>query len=92
MAATDASKQNVWLRRLFTDLGYAQGQPTTVFEDNESCLKLSRNYCAHGRVKHLDLREMLASLPPLSQNGWMGRIRRKALPVTMSGSPGGRRR
>ena len=59
MAATDASKQNVWLRRLFNDLGYVQGQPTTIFEDNESCLKLSRNYCAHDRVKHLDLREML---------------------------------
>ena len=44
---------------MFTDLGYVQGQPTTIFEDNESCLKLSRNYCAHDRVKHLDLREVL---------------------------------
>ena len=30
-----------------------------MFEDNESCKKLSRNYCAHDRVKHLDIRDML---------------------------------
>ena len=59
MAATDASKQNVWLRRMFADLGFPQKAPTTIFEDNESCKKLSRNYCAHDRVKHLDVREML---------------------------------
>ena len=59
MAATDASKHNVWLRRLFADLGFPQHQPTPIFEDNESCIKLSRNYCAHNRVKHIDLREML---------------------------------
>ena len=26
---------------------------------NESCIKLSRNYCSHHKVKHLDLRVML---------------------------------
>ena len=59
MAATDASKHSVWLRRLFADLGFPQHGPTEIYEDNESCLKLSRNYCGHDRVKHLDLRDML---------------------------------
>ena len=30
-----------------------------LYEDNEGCKKLPRNYCGHGRVKHLDLRDML---------------------------------
>ena len=59
MAATDASKHSIWLRRLFADLGFPQHQPTTIFEDNEGCKKLSRNYCGHDRCKHLDLRDML---------------------------------
>ena len=36
-----------------------QDLPTTIFEDNEACKKLSRNDCGHDRVKHLDLRDML---------------------------------
>ena len=50
---------SVWLRRLFADLGYPQHEPTQIFEDNEGFKKLSRNYCGHGRCKHLDLRDML---------------------------------
>jgi hypothetical protein len=59
MAATDASKQAMWLRRMFADLGFPQLRPTTLFEDNSSATKLSANYCAHDRVKHLDLRDMM---------------------------------
>ena len=59
MAASDASKHSVWLRRLFADLGFPQHEPTQIFEDNEGCKKLSRNYCGHDRCKHLDLRDML---------------------------------
>ena len=59
MAATDATKQAIWLRRMFADLGFPQSAPTTLFEDNASATKLSANYCAHDRVKHLDLRDMM---------------------------------
>ena len=59
MAASDASKHSVLLRRLFADLGFPQHEPTQIFEDNERCKKLSRNYCGHDRCKHLDLRDML---------------------------------
>ena len=59
MASTGASKHSVWLRRLFADLGFPQHGPTFLYEDNESCIKLSRNYCGHDRVKHMDLRDML---------------------------------
>ena len=59
MAATDASKHSVWLRRLFADMGFPQSSPSVIYEDNEACKKLSRNDCGHDRVKHLDLRDML---------------------------------
>ena len=43
MAATDASKHHsVWLRRLFSDLGFPQSGPSIIYEDNEGCKKLSR--------------------------------------------------
>jgi hypothetical protein len=59
LAAADASKHAVWLRRLYADLGYPQFQPSVLFEDNESCMKLVRNYCGHDRIKHLDIRASL---------------------------------
>ena len=61
IAASDASKHAVWLRRLYGDLGYghADTPPTVLFEDNEACLKLSKNYCGHGSIGHLDIRASL---------------------------------
>jgi site-specific DNA-cytosine methylase len=56
LAAADASKQAVYLRRMYADFGYPQHKPTPLFEDNESCEKLVKNYCGHDRIKHLDIR------------------------------------
>jgi hypothetical protein len=56
IAASEASKQAVWLRRLWADLGYAIDGPVTLYEDNEACEKLIKNYGGHDRLKHLDIR------------------------------------
>jgi hypothetical protein len=56
LAAGTASKQTVWLRRLFLDLGYPQHGPTILYEDNQACEKLVKNYCGHDKIKHLDIR------------------------------------
>lgn len=56
IAVTEASKQAVWLKRLFSDLGYDTHAPVALYEDNEACEKLIRNYCGHDRLKHLDIR------------------------------------
>lgn len=56
VAAADASKQAVCLRRLYGDFGYPQYEPMVLHEDNESCCKLVRNYCGHDKIKHLDIR------------------------------------
>jgi hypothetical protein len=56
IAAADASKQIVWMRRMYADFGHPIADPTITFEDNESCQKLVENYCGHDRVKHLHIR------------------------------------
>ena len=37
-------------------MGHPQKHPTPLFEDNESCMKLVKNYCGHDKIKHLDIR------------------------------------
>ena len=59
IAAADASKQTVWVRRWYTDMGHPQMHPTPLFEDNESCMKLVKNYCVHDKIKHLDIRHAI---------------------------------
>ena len=56
MAACKATKEAIWLRKLLTDLGYSQNSPTTIFQDNQSCIKLARNHTFHVRSKHIDIR------------------------------------
>jgi hypothetical protein len=56
IAAADASKQVIWMRRMYADFGHPIADPTPVFEDNESCQKLVENYCGHDRIKHLHIR------------------------------------
>ena len=48
--------QGVWLRRILEKLGHVQGVCTTIYCDNSSAIKLSRNPVLHGRSKHIDVR------------------------------------
>lgn len=56
VAATAASQEILWLRNLFTELGYQFTSPSTLFIDNQSALSVAKNPEHHGRMKHLDLR------------------------------------
>jgi len=56
MALTHATKETVWLRALLGELGFHQGDPSTIFEDNQSCIALARNPVHHARTKHIDIR------------------------------------
>ncbi|GJP56157.1 hypothetical protein CLOM_g15207 [Closterium sp. NIES-68] len=47
------SMEVVWLRRLLEELGVGQEEPTVVFCDNESAVKLAKNACLHGLTKHI---------------------------------------
>ncbi|CAI7733971.1 unnamed protein product [Closterium sp. NIES-54] len=46
-------KEVVWLRRLLEEIGVCQREPTMMFCDNESALKLAKNVCLHGLTKHI---------------------------------------
>ncbi|CAI7729017.1 unnamed protein product [Closterium sp. NIES-53] len=46
-------KEVVWLRRLLEEIGVCQREPTVMFCDNESAVKLAKNACLHGLTKHI---------------------------------------
>ena len=56
MAASNATKEAIWLRRLLEDLGFQQIEATTIHADNQGCIALARNPVAHSRAKHIDIR------------------------------------
>lgn len=56
VAAVTASKEIVWLRQLLTDLGYCPKQPTVLFIDNQSTIRLIRNPEFHKKTKHIDVK------------------------------------
>ncbi|CAI5993872.1 unnamed protein product [Closterium sp. NIES-65] len=53
MALHHGAKEVVWLRRLLEEIGVCQREPTVIFCDNESAVKLAKNACLHGLTKHI---------------------------------------
>lgn len=56
MALCAAVQEAICLRRLLEDLGQQQESPTTIYEDNQGCIALSKNPVYHKRSKHIDIR------------------------------------
>ncbi|XP_047331351.1 secreted RxLR effector protein 161-like [Impatiens glandulifera] len=56
IVAASCACQAVWLRRIFKEVKHAPVGATTVFGDNNSVIKLSKNPVMHGRSKHIDVR------------------------------------
>jgi transposase InsO family protein len=56
VAATSASCQAVWLRRLLKDMSQTEKDPTPIFCDNTSAIALSKNHVFHKKSKHIDTR------------------------------------
>lgn len=57
ISAVSAGQEIIWLRNLFTELGYDLTSPSTLFIDNRSTVDVAKNPEHHGRVKHMDLRD-----------------------------------
>jgi len=53
--AASCACQVVWMRRILEKLGNAHGDSTTLFCDNSSTTKLSKNPVMHGWSKHIDV-------------------------------------
>lgn len=56
MSLTESTKEAIWLRRLFKEIGTQQNQdPTPLFGDNQGSINLAHNPIYHGRTKHIEV-------------------------------------
>lgn len=55
IAAVEASKEMLWLKRFLQELGLKQSE-YVVFCDSQSAMDLSKNSMYHARTKHIDIR------------------------------------
>ena len=56
VAATSCASQAIWLRNVLKELHFSQEGPTSIYCDNNSTIKLSKDSVLHGRSKHIDVR------------------------------------
>jgi hypothetical protein len=57
VAASEAAREAIWLRNLLEELGFRQGEPTPLFEDNRGCEETAKNGYLGSGLKHVLLRE-----------------------------------
>jgi len=53
MAASQATCEAIWMRKILVSLFYSHLDPTVIHCDNQSCIKLSINPVFHDRSKHI---------------------------------------
>ena len=56
VTACSASYEEVWLRKLLSDLFDLQMDATCIHCDNQSCVKLLENPVFHDNSKHIDIK------------------------------------
>ena len=56
VAAASCACQAIWLRRILEEIQFKQQGETSIYCDNSSTIKLSRNLVLHGRSKHIDVK------------------------------------
>eukprot|EP00253_Pinus_taeda_P028781 PITA_28781 len=56
MAASLASCEAIWLRKMFFGLFGQSLRPSVIYCDNQSCIKLTENPVVHDRSKHIGIR------------------------------------
>jgi hypothetical protein len=56
VATVSAGPEILWLRNLFSELGYISLSSSTLHIDSNYALSVAKNPEHHGRMKHLDLR------------------------------------
>ena len=56
MTTSLASCEAIWLRKLLVGLFGQKLRPTTIYCDNQSCIKLSENSVFHDKSKHIEIK------------------------------------
>jgi hypothetical protein len=54
VAISDATREGVWLRQLYFDMGVQMG-PTVIWEDNQTCINMTE-VSSSKRSKHIDIK------------------------------------
>ncbi|SCV67782.1 BQ2448_5393 [Microbotryum intermedium] len=55
VAMSFAAREGIWLRRLLSELGFAQSEPTRLHGDNQSAIQLAKHPAFHARTKHIGI-------------------------------------
>ena len=55
VSLSSATQEVIWLHRLLKNLGISVLFPTTIYEDNQGAIDISRNPKHHDRTKHIDV-------------------------------------
>jgi hypothetical protein len=55
MAASQATCEAIWMRKILVGLFGQMMDPTVIYCDNQSCIKLSLRIFFHDRSKHIDI-------------------------------------
>ncbi|KAL6420584.1 hypothetical protein ACFW04_014632 [Cataglyphis niger] len=91
MGLTEATKESIYLRKFFLELGLKKFSDTIIFNDSASALKLAKNPIFYGRTKHIDikhhfvreaLKDNLINLEYLCTEDMMADVFTKALPAS----------
>jgi len=59
IALCTSVQEAIWIRSLLVEVNYSSFDstvPTTVYEDNQSCISLAANPIYHARTKHIDIK------------------------------------
>lgn len=54
VALAEACQEATWIKRLIKDFGITENETTTIYKDNQSCLKLIDSRLFSNRTKHID--------------------------------------
>lgn len=57
IAASRAAQEALYLRHLLRDLGYEQVEATTIYEDNDACIAMSKHPVQRDKCRHFDSRD-----------------------------------
>ncbi|KAK3034469.1 hypothetical protein RJ639_033325 [Escallonia herrerae] len=68
IAATMATQECIWLKRLISDIYKKVDYAVPIHCDNESAIKLASNPVFHGRTKHIEVRHHFVREKVLSQD------------------------
>jgi hypothetical protein len=55
VALCEVTQEIKWIRGILSELGMPESGPTTVYEDNQSCMALANDRILNQRSKHIDI-------------------------------------